>query len=178
MKNIKTLLKYVLSVGTIVVLFVIYRTVPLTGAESLDGLTRFNIVAAVLGAIGLVFSIYSIRQWRKLGDSLTVVDKGANGILIAVALIVLEFGLLGQFGGVMMDKNSGPVTASMKNCHVKETSFVNHLRGFDAVLICTDPSGDETIFMVNEEIAQDIGDGSKDLTVEYYKMTNRLVRYY
>ena len=175
MSNFYTALKWILPLGTPVVLILFYRTAPLVGEGSLDGLMKFNLAAAVMGLVCLIAFIVSVKSSKGSGVELSTADKGANGMLIAMALICLELGIFGMVG-VNMDKNADPKVASMKNCYVQETGFVNHLRGIDSILVCTDPSGSETIFALDKETAEKLGTEKQNLTIEYHGNSNRIIR--
>ncbi len=176
-KNIYAVLKWLLSLGSVVGLLLFYRTVPLVGEGSLEGLTRFNIVTTVVGLICIAVFVIAIRSEKASGRKLSSAEKGANGVLIAMALIFLELGIFSMVG-VNMDKNKDPQIVSMRNCYVGETNVVNHMRGIDSLLYCTDPSGAETIFPLDKETAEKLGTEKQNLTIEFYDNVNRIIRYY
>lgn len=175
-RNIITFFKWVLSLGTLAGLLMLYRSVPLVGEGTLDGLTKFNMAAAVMGLICLLVFLIAMRRWKGSERELGNFEKGSNGLLIAMALILLELGIFGMVG-VNMDRNGDPNIASMKDCYVAETGVINRIRGIDSILTCTDPSGKETIFAIDKKTADQLGSEKQDLTITYYENTNRIISF-
>ncbi len=175
--NIAALIKWVFALATLIGLIVLYRTLPLTGGGALDGLSKFNTAAILMGFICLLVFFITLKLKKNTGTNkseTTSFERGSNAVLIALALLILEMGIVGIVG-VNSDMKADPRIASMRDCYVQETSIVNKIRGIDKVLICTDPAGNETLFAIDEETANRLGNEKQDLTIEYHGMTNRII---